>query len=393
VVPQTMSDDTLAMLWRQAKALAAGRMFKDVTQAEQAFAKMVVGHHLGLSPAQSMMGIDIVKGSAQMRGTLMGTLVRSHEGYDWKVVEMGDEAVAIEFFRDGESQGISRWTKADSERADLLKPDSNHEKYPRSMFWNRAMSQGVKLLVPEVMQGIPVYTPEDLAGIPASGAVDGEPGGERQVSPAMSLAAVELAVRASTPENLSEKAFALIRQMDALAPGSWSASKVEMVFGGKTARAVEAELAAIERQIGELKTRSTTVPDEALNIIGPAPDGFQGEVVEVGSAQIIHAPNLHVAVGHYRCLCGLVFDSSSELDTHVSRSGEGPQGDSESTPSDTDSLDVDVEMGERIRETRVRELCEALEVVEDEQSRSDIEAELDSLRLPSEVEGQSSLEI
>jgi hypothetical protein len=272
VVPSAslaMQEDKLAMLWREAKALAAGGMFKDVTQAEQAFAKMVIGDHLGLTPAQSMTGIDIVKGNPQLRGTLMGTMVRAHAGYDWKVLTMGPAECSIEFFREGESQGISTWSAEDSKRAKLDEKtrggeESNHVKYPTAMFWNRAMSQGVKLLVPEVMGGIPVYTPEDLEGLPEEGARDGEPGGRSERAPATEMAAVEVAIRTHLPTpELVKSAEERIHEMNRLAPNSWTPSKVEMVFKGKTAYAASAEIAHIERAIEELRARPSEEPEEA----------------------------------------------------------------------------------------------------------------------------------
>jgi hypothetical protein len=274
-IPQgspTLQDETMTMLWREAKALAAGRMFKDVEQAEQAFARMLVGHHLGLNPAQSMLGIDIVKGSAQLRGTLLGTLVRSREGYDWKVLEMGPEKASIEFFRDGESQGVSTWAKADSERAGLVKSDSNHEKYPTAMFWNRAMSQGVKLLVPETMRGIPVYTPDDLEGVTARGARDGEPGGGGSRSAPEDRTALLDAIIDHIPLDQQSRAKELIDEMNSLAPGSWGAAKVEMIFSHKRGYSVSVELSQIERQIEELRSDRDDVrevlaaPDEPENV-------------------------------------------------------------------------------------------------------------------------------
>lgn len=373
----TVNDDTMAMLWREAKALAAGGMFKDVTQAEQAFAKMVVGHHLGLHPAQSMMGIDIVKGNAQLRGVLMGTLVREREGYDWKVVSMSNEGVSIEFFRDGESQGVSTWTPEDSKRAELDKPSSggtpsNHVRYPMAMFWNRAMSQGVKLLVPETMRGIPVYVAEDLEGLPSGGARDGEPGAAIEESSAMSTARIELAIQAHIPADQQSRAFDVLSEMNRLAPGSWSASKIEMVFAGKTPYAVSAELASVQGQIEELRegaaraqARESAASEETVPDTGP--DADPGEQPA--------AP------------------ASDSATSDEAQDGE---------PVDGEPVQVERSPEEETALLRIADLEDALaadkEGVEalSEQERADIDAELDSLRgaLPPEVNpGQGELPV
>jgi hypothetical protein len=74
--PAILSDDEIGQMWRVAKSLAASGMFKDVVQAEQAFGRMIVGRDLGLTTAQSLMGLDVVRGNLQMRGTLLGRFVR-----------------------------------------------------------------------------------------------------------------------------------------------------------------------------------------------------------------------------------------------------------------------------------------------------------------------------
>jgi hypothetical protein len=357
-IPQgslTLQDATMTMLWREAKALSAGRMFKDVEQAEQAFARMLVGHHLGLNPAQSMLGIDIVKGHAQLRGTLLGTLVRSREGYDWKVKSMGAEGVAIEFFRNGESEGVSEWGPEQSKLAELDKPTSNgaksnHIKYPVAMFWNRAMSQGVKLLVPETMRGIPVYTPEDLEGLPVGGARDGEPGGTGgRASGPEDRGALLDAIIDNIPLEQQERAKDLVDEQNSLAAGSWSASKIELVFKGKSVYATSVELSAIENAIDELRATR------------PAP-------LQVGDA---------------------VEDAEVVADLPVTDDGEPPK-EPEATAEELDTA-------ERIRTQRVNELeFDLAEADLTDQQRSDVEAELDSLTAPppSEVDGgQVELEL
>lgn len=399
-------EETLAMLWREAKALSAGKMFKDVTQADQAFAKLVIGHHLGLTPAQSMTGIDIVKGNPQLRGVLLGTLVRSHPGYDWKVKEMGPESVSIEFFRGGESQGVSTWTKADSDRAGLSKDDSNHAKYPTAMFWNRAMSQGVKLLVPETMRGIPVYVEEDLEGLPAGGAHNGELGEISQRSPLTDLAALERAIRTHLPEDLIGRAESDIKEMNSLAPNSWTASKIEMVFKDKKAYAASAELAQIEKAIEELRARpEATTPEAAEEVV-------EAEVVEAGSDSSpsnegtkeepeADVPTCGAERGNYYCSLLPAHDGphKAEGDNDVvikewpaeeRVQDTGPAADPDAAiPARPRSLEEETLL---VRQADLRDELEDDNLSDD--ARSAIEAEIDSIsgELPPDIgEGQTEL--
>lgn len=157
-----MNDEEIRRTWRVSQALAASGMFKDARQAEQAFAKILLGRDLGLSPTQAMTGINIVEGKPEIAAVTLASFVRRRDGYEYKVVEHTVEKCSIEFIVDGEVRGVSEFTMEDAEKAELTKPTrsghpSNYVKYPRNMLFARAMSNGIKWFVPEVTRGIPVY--------------------------------------------------------------------------------------------------------------------------------------------------------------------------------------------------------------------------------------------
>lgn len=79
-----MSDDELRRTYRLAEGLAGSGMWKDIKKAEQSFAKIVIGRDLGLTPAQSMQGIQIVEGGIQMHYSTLGAFIRSRPGYDYR---------------------------------------------------------------------------------------------------------------------------------------------------------------------------------------------------------------------------------------------------------------------------------------------------------------------
>jgi hypothetical protein len=186
-----MTDAEFAGLWRTAKGLAESQLFKDARQAGQAFAKILAGRDLGLTPFESMGQLHVIEGKVEASSDLHATRVRER-GYDFRVAWLkiaepakaqqppkveavwADEedladlrdtyGCAIEFRdRDGSVRGVSRWTLADSVTAGLLKDRGGHQRFPRSMYFARAMTNGVAWYVPEVMGGMRVYGAGEIA--------------------------------------------------------------------------------------------------------------------------------------------------------------------------------------------------------------------------------------
>jgi hypothetical protein len=97
-----MSPAQYESTWKMAKALAHSGSFKDIGRddASKALARILLGADLGMSPTQSLMGIDIVKGNPQIRGVALGRMVRqsakrptpSGESYDYAVLDRGFRA-------------------------------------------------------------------------------------------------------------------------------------------------------------------------------------------------------------------------------------------------------------------------------------------------------------
>lgn len=174
---RVISDDEIARVYRLAKAFAMSGYYTDdkgrgVTP-EQAFVKMLLGLDLGLSPAQSMMELQIVKGKPSLSAHLMATMVREHSRWDYEIVELTEDAVAILFLENGETAEhalarkpqprLSRFTQEDAKKAGLLGGKNDmYAKYPRNMLEARAVSNGVAWFCPEVTLGLRVYHDGEL---------------------------------------------------------------------------------------------------------------------------------------------------------------------------------------------------------------------------------------
>lgn len=188
-----MDDAEIQSTFRKAAALAQSGLFKDVRSAEQAFAKLLIGRTLGLSEAQSL-SLYAMEGKIELPYPMLANFIRSREGYGYAVWWIksktgkaygpeqqppdGDrEAVlatedsptdlrpivgcSIAFTAPDGPRGVSTWTVEDTIRAGLDKDRgsarSNHTKYPRNLYLARAMSNGCKWYLSEVLAGLPVY--------------------------------------------------------------------------------------------------------------------------------------------------------------------------------------------------------------------------------------------
>lgn len=180
-----MGEERFDNAFRMAKALAASHMFKDVTTAEQAFGRILLGADLGLSPTQALMSIDVVEGNVQVRSVRLAAWVRQHDDYDYAVLEHDEQHCVIEIYRRGVAMGTSSFSMEDAANAKLIKehPKSPWRAHPRNMLFARAMSNAVRWYAPDLTGGIPVYTEADVfdavssATEIASGEGDGsEPG-------------------------------------------------------------------------------------------------------------------------------------------------------------------------------------------------------------------------
>ena len=157
---------SLADLRNVAQMLAASNYFDAKGNSEQAIAqiatKILAGQELGYGPFASVQGIHVIQGKPAMSANLMAAAVKASPRYDYRVRQMDESAVAIEFFeRIGgklESLGVSTFTKEDAQKAGT----QNMQKFGRNMMFSRAMSNGVKWYCPDVFSGNAMYTPEEL---------------------------------------------------------------------------------------------------------------------------------------------------------------------------------------------------------------------------------------
>lgn len=294
-----VSDEEMRRLWRVALNLANSRMFKDAFAAEQAFAKILIGRDLGLSPTQSLMAIDLVKGNIQLRGVLVASFIRRNADYEYRILSnthdraetaflgyplaAGEEPAEAERWVKGETPsdeavgmfmrtrgrwweilGIEEFTVTDADRAKLVKDDSNWAKYPKNMCVWRTMSNGAKFHCPDVFRGMPIYVEGELADVP-------------------SIAAATAPAIGAGPGDVPDEVRVLVEQAAAIDASVWRvneiAARLPLATDAGYADAVKVIVAEIETWLAEHEPAEAEVVDAE-----PAPDADGVEQVDVPAA-------------------------------------------------------------------------------------------------------------
>lgn len=157
-------------------ALFKSGLFPDVKRAEQAVVKVLAGREFGVGPVAAMSGIHIIDGKPSLGANLLAGLVKSSGRYDYEVRKREEDGCELEFFEvarvpasdkfpSGQvkrSVGTISFLKVDATRAGLL-GKGNWRKYPRDMYFARALTAGVRTFCPDLLNGAPAYTPEELS--------------------------------------------------------------------------------------------------------------------------------------------------------------------------------------------------------------------------------------
>lgn len=155
------------------KVLQLSGYFTDVRDQAQAVTKILYGRELGFSPIVSMSGIHIIEGKPALSSNLMASMIKRSGKYDYRVREWNDQKCALMFLQKvgevWEELGISEFTIADAQRAKVkFKSANGHDtvwtKFPKSMLFARALSQGERVYCPDV-SSCALYVAEELGAI------------------------------------------------------------------------------------------------------------------------------------------------------------------------------------------------------------------------------------
>ena len=146
---------------RAARAMVASGFFTDAKQLSQAVVKILAGQELGFGPFASMTGVNIIQNKPVLAANLMAAAVKRQGKYNYRVISLTNDGCELAFLENGQEVGRSTFDKSDAEKAQLLNKD-NWRKWPRNMYFARALSNGQKWYAPDVFNGATVYTPDEL---------------------------------------------------------------------------------------------------------------------------------------------------------------------------------------------------------------------------------------
>lgn len=148
-------------------------MFGESKDVYKALAKIKIGQSMGLDAQQSMRGIILQSnGMPSFTANLIAYLIKASKRYDYTVKELKDEKqvvtgiqVIVEKLRDGQwlFAGESSFTLEDAKIAKLAEKDT-YKKFPKNMYFSRALSNAGKWFCPDVFGGFTPYTPDEIPG-------------------------------------------------------------------------------------------------------------------------------------------------------------------------------------------------------------------------------------
>jgi len=147
----------LDMFDRMAPVLATSRLM-GVTRKEEAYAIMLKGYEIGLSITASFEFVQVIQGKPSLTPRGAMALLLSSKAVKVEINRLADKDKFIGYecvmIRDTGFTHTARFTMADAERAQLVKPDSGWAKYPENMCMWRAVGFAADVVAPDITAGM-----------------------------------------------------------------------------------------------------------------------------------------------------------------------------------------------------------------------------------------------
>lgn len=150
-------------------------LFDDVTDAAQAFMKILKGQELGLPVTASMQAFDIIRKKLFIKPATIGALINSCGYGSYRVVEQTDHVCTIHFARKYPGQGwldcppVS-YTITEARAHGLVERSPHWKASPAHMLYQRCMGRGGLMYFPELLAGL--QPPQDNTPITAAQHID-----------------------------------------------------------------------------------------------------------------------------------------------------------------------------------------------------------------------------
>ncbi len=148
---------------RTAQLLQDSGLFPNAGGVAGVFTIVQFGKEVGLSPVVALNNVAIINGRLSMTGASMLALAFKY-GVKAEYLEESEEKCVIRFTREGFPDYTSTFTHGDAEKAGLLsKKGDTWSKYLKVMLKWRTVSQGMKMIAPDILAG--VYTQDEIDSI------------------------------------------------------------------------------------------------------------------------------------------------------------------------------------------------------------------------------------
>lgn len=140
-------------------------LFGNELDEAKAIVKIMAGREIGLEPFTAMQGIDIIKGKVSVKPIIIAAKIKQSGKYDYRIIAQTDKRCEIEFYQNGALIGVSTFTIDDAAKMGLAS-NSNYQKQPAVMLYNRAMSKGARQFCPDAFFGVAVYSEGEIESTP-----------------------------------------------------------------------------------------------------------------------------------------------------------------------------------------------------------------------------------
>lgn len=136
------------------RAMVQSGYFPDVKTVAQAIVKVEMGRSMNLAPVESLIGLHILPGGKVHLGyQIIGALLKRSGKYDYRVLQMDDEACEIEFLGRSGVIGKSVFTIEKARAAGLVRDRGPWRDYPQTMLYARALKNGAYRFCPDALGG------------------------------------------------------------------------------------------------------------------------------------------------------------------------------------------------------------------------------------------------
>lgn len=165
VAPSAELPAELASLQNYAAVFIKSGMFPDTKNLSQGIVRIMAGRELGLEPFASMRGIDIIQGQPRLAASAIATVIKRSSKYDYRVPKWTTTGCTIAVYEiddKGKKEKIGEYSfeEEDARTAGLLGKE-NWRKYPKNMYFARAISGAARTFCPDVFVGS-VYSEDEL---------------------------------------------------------------------------------------------------------------------------------------------------------------------------------------------------------------------------------------